>query len=88
MKVNKILIVYSTVATIVAAASGISCFKLVNRLDDQVFINTNLEKIANMKQERLNDYASKKITLDILDKQIKDAQDQLETLKNEIDESN
>ena len=82
---KKILIIYSVVATI---AAGATCFKLMDKIETQKFIITNLNEIAEMKQDRLDEYASKQITIDILNKQIKDAQDQLETLKNKSDDSN
>lgn len=85
---KKILIIYSVVATIAAGAAGVTCFKLIDKIETQKFIITNLNEIAEMKQDRLDEYASKQITIDILNKQIKDAQDQLETLKSESDESN
>lgn len=85
---KKIFIIYSVVATIAAGAAGATCFKLIDKIETQKFIITNLNEIAEMKQDRLDEYASKQITIDILNKQIKDAQDQLETLKSESDKSN
>lgn len=85
---KKMMIIYSVVATIVAGAAGVTCFKLADKVEDQQFIIENLNTIVELKQDHLNDYASRKITIDILNKQIKDAQDQLETLKNESEESN
>ena len=85
---KKKIINYSVVATITAGAAVSTCFKLMDKIETQKFIITNLNEIAEMKQDRLDEYASKQITIDILNKQIKDAQDQLETLKSESDKSN